>query len=130
VAGRALAICLVASFAYAWLAFAYVAARRARRLGVAWRCVCRGLAVAAAYVGSLFGSFWVITQYWRGYFFDSRIVPVILAVTALAWMSGCAPTITYGEVRRRELFHAMLLAWTIGLALLWRWWARSRVRQD
>ena len=24
-------------------------------------------------------------------------------------------TITYGEVRRRELFHAMLVAWVLGL---------------
>ncbi len=32
---------------------------------------------------------------------------------------------TYGEVRRRELFHAMLVAWVLGLALMWRWWARA-----
>jgi len=41
-------------------------------------------------------------------------------------MSGCASTITYGELRRRELFHAMLIAWVLGLALMWRWWSRPR----
>ena len=41
-------------------------------------------------------------------------------------MTGCASTITYGEVRRRELFHAMLVAWVLGLALMWRWWSRPR----
>ena len=31
----------------------------------------------------------------------------------LAMTSGCASTVTYGEVRRRELFHAMLVAWVL-----------------
>lgn len=119
---------LVGAFCYPWLIFAYAAVRRARRLGMAWRCVGQGLAVAAAYVGSLFASFWAVTEFWRGYFFDPRIIPVLLVASSLMVMEGCAPTITYGEVRRRELFHGMLLAWTIGLALLWRWWARRRPR--
>jgi hypothetical protein len=121
---------LYVTFAYGWLAFAYAALRRARRLGRARRCVCRGLAVAVAYVGSLFGSFWAATEFWRGYFFDPRIVPILLAALGVGLMSGCGQTITYGEVRRRELFHAMLLAWTLGLALLWRWWARSRPKEE
>jgi hypothetical protein len=63
---------------------------------------------------------------WRSYFFDPRVVPLILAAACLAMTTGCASTVTYGEVRRRELFHAMLVAWVLGLALMWRWWSRSR----
>jgi hypothetical protein len=37
-------------------------------------------------------------------------------------MADVSNTVTYGEVRRRELFHAMLVAWVLGLALMWRWW--------
>ena len=33
--------------------------------------------------------------------------------------------LTYGEVRRRELFHAMFVAWVLGLALMWRWWSSA-----
>jgi hypothetical protein len=117
---------VVATLCYGWLVFTAAAVRRARRLGRAWESVRRGLAVAAAFVGSLFGSFWVVTEWWRGFFFDPRIVPVLLAGLSLALVSGCASPVSYGEVRRRELFHAMLLAWTVGLALLWRWWARPR----
>ena len=74
----------------------------------------------------LFGSFWAVTEWWRAFFFDPRVVPVLLVAVRLAAAAcGCGP-VTYGEVRRRELFHAMLLAWTFGLALLWRWWARAR----
>ena len=83
--------------------------------------------MAGGFVGSLFGSFWAATAMWRSYFFDSRIVPLC---------SGNRPrrderlyrTITYGEMRRRELFHAMLVAWVLGLALMWRWWSRPRRR--
>ena len=49
-----------------------------------------------------------------------------LLAVSLAVISGCAGRITYGEMRRRELFHAMLVAWVLGLALMWRWWSRSR----
>jgi hypothetical protein len=62
---------------------------------------------------------------WRAYFFDPRIVRLLLVGVSLAAMSGCG-TITYGEMRRRELFHAMLVAWVLGLALMWRWWCRRR----
>lgn len=116
---------VVATLCYGWLGFAYAAVRRARRSGTAWRSVRRGVAVAAAFAGSLFGGFWAVTQWWRAYFFDTRVFPAVLAALTLAAVcGGCGGTITYGEVRRRELFHAMLLAWTFGLALLWRWGSR------
>ena len=82
--------------------------------------------MAAAFVGSLFGSFWAATSMWRSYFFDARFVPLALLAVGLAVMSGCAAPITYGDMRRRELFHAMLVAWVLGLALMWRWWSRPR----
>jgi hypothetical protein len=53
-------------------------------------------------------------------------MPAILMALCLAVLSGCAAPITYGEMRRRELFHAMLVAWMLGLAFLWRWWSRRR----
>ena len=83
------------------------------------------MAVAVGFVGSLFGSFWAITETWRDYFFDPRIAPALVAATSLVLMSGCA-TRTIGEVRRQELFQAMLISWLLGLALAWRWWSRSR----
>jgi hypothetical protein len=111
------------AIAYGWLPFAWAALRRARRLG---RSLVRGLGFAVGFVGSLFGSFWAITEAWRSYFFDPRIVPALLAAATLALIAGCTPPETYGEVRRRDLFNAMLLAWLLGLALAWRWWSRSR----
>ena len=81
--------------------------------------------MAIGFVGSLIGSFWAITEAWRGYFFDPRIVPALLAASSLPLMAGCGTT-TLGEVRRRDLFGAMLPAWLIGLALAWQWWSRSR----
>lgn len=116
----------IAPLGFGWLVVAWAALRRARRLGRARRSLAKGLGVAVAFVGSLFGSFWAITEAWRGYFFDPRIVPAIVAAASLALMLGCANTETYGEVRRRELFQAMLPAWLLGLALAWRWWSRSR----
>jgi hypothetical protein len=79
-----------------------------------------------AFVGSLFGSFFAITQAWRTYFFDTRIVPLALAAATVALTSGCTSTMTYGELRRRDLFAAMLTAWLLGLAFVWRWWSRRR----
>ena len=89
------------------------------------RALYRGLAVALAFIGSLFGSFWAATSWWRSYFFDNRF-PVLIAAIVLTMTSGCDSPITYGELRRRELFHAMLVAWVLGLALMWRWWGRRR----
>jgi hypothetical protein len=112
--------------AYGWLPIACVALLRARRLGRFGQSLARGLGVAVGFVGSLFGSFWAITEAWRGYFFDPRIIPALLAASTLALMAGCTSPETLGEVRRRDLFQSMLLAWLLGLALAWRWWSRSR----
>ena len=109
-----------------WLWPVWAALRRAARLGRVRRALYRGLSIALAFVGSLFGSFWATTSLWRSYFFDPRVMPLIVMAAVLAISSGCGSTITYGEVRRRELFHAMLVAWVLGLALMWRWWSRRR----
>jgi hypothetical protein len=113
-------------WAYGWLWPAWFALARAGRVGQWKRCFVRGIVMACTFVGSLFGSFWAATAIWRSYYFDSRLVPLLLIAVSLAVMSGCAGTITYGEMRRRELFHAMLVAWVLGLALMWRWWSRAR----
>jgi hypothetical protein len=114
------------TFTNGWLWPGFAAVRRARRIGLAISTIKRGVLVAVGFVGSLFGSFWAITQLWRDYFFDTRIVPVILLMGSLMALSGCASTVTYGEVRRRELFAALLVSWTFGLALGWRWLSRRR----
>jgi hypothetical protein len=122
----AISILLLLLFAYSWIWPALSALRRAARIGQCKQSLVRGIVMAAAFVGSLFGSFWAVTAVWRSYFFDPRIVRLLVVALGLTVMSGCASTITYGEVRRRELFHAMLVAWVLGLALMWRWWSRSR----
>jgi hypothetical protein len=116
----------IGAVGYGWLVVAWAALRRARRLDRFRRSLAKGLAVAIAFVGSLFGSFWAITEAWRDYFFDPRIAPAFVAASSLALMSGCSNTETFGELRRRELFGSMLIAWLLGLALAWRWWSRSR----
>jgi MFS family permease len=120
-------ILLVATLAYGWLWFVWFALRRASSIGRFNRALYRGLAVALAFVGSLFGSFWATTSWWRSYFFDTRF-PLLIAAIVLTMTSGCDSPITYGELRRRELFHAMMVAWVLGLALMWRWWSRRRPR--
>jgi hypothetical protein len=121
---------LLATLSYAWLLPAAAAVRRARRAGPgrAWRAVRRGVGVAIAFVGSLFGTFWAVTEGWRSYFFDPKVFPVVLAALSLCALEGCASNLTYGDVRRRDLFRAMLLAWVFGLALFWLWWSRPRRR--
>jgi hypothetical protein len=121
-----LTIVLVGSLAYGWLFVAIAASRRARRAGRLRQALRKGVALAIAFVGSLIGSFWAITEAWRSYFFDPRVFPVLVALWCAAVTSGCAAPMTYGEVRRGELFQAMLMAWLLGLALLWRWWSRPR----
>lgn len=116
------------TFAYGWLLVAVVALRRARRAGRFRQALGRGLVGALTFVGSLFGSFWAITAYWRSYFFDPRVVPLLVATVGLALMGGCTSTMTYGEMRRGELYRALLMAWLVGLALVWRWWSRPRDR--
>lgn len=125
---RGLLIGVLGSTAYGWLAVASAVLRRARRPGELGRSIRRGLAVALGFVGSLIGSFWAITEVWRGYFFDARVLPILVAASSLALMVGCGATETYGEVRRRELFQSLLMAWLLGLALAWRWWSRPRSR--
>ena len=78
------------------------------------------------FVGSLFGSFWAVTEAWRSYFFDPRVAGMVLGAMSVALIGGCADQPTVGQVHRRELFGAMLMAWVLGLALAWRWWSRSR----
>ena len=124
----ALGTFVVVTLSYAWLWPARAALRRAARIGRLRRTCYQGLSIALAFVGSLFGSFWAATSWWRSFFFDPRLMPLIFVAVALAATSGCGDTITYGEVRRRELFHAMLVAWVLGLALMWRWWSRRRPR--
>lgn len=111
---------------YGWIFVVGAALWRARRLGRFRRALAKGLAAAIGFVGSLFGSFWAITEVWRAYFFDPRIAPVLVAALSVAAMSGCGRTV--GEVRRQELFQAMLTSWLLGVALVWRWWSRSRSR--
>jgi hypothetical protein len=124
--GRAWEVFLVTTLCYAWLVPGAAALRRARRRGRLRPAFQRGLAVMVGFNGSLLGTFWTITRLGRVYFFDRTLVPVVLALAALTTLSGCAGTITYGEVRRRTLFEALLVSWVFGLALLWRWWSRPR----
>jgi hypothetical protein len=122
------AVSIVGVLSYGWLWPAWAAMRRAARLERWRRALFRGFAIAFGFVASLFGSFWAVTAYWRNYFFDARVVPLLAVALGLACLSGCGGTITYGELRRRELFRAMLVAWVLGLALMWRWWSRARPR--
>ena len=57
-------------WAYSWLWPAFAALGRAARIGQWKQTFLRGLFVACAFVGSLFGSFWAATAMWRSYFFD------------------------------------------------------------
>ena len=123
--GWTLFILVFVTFTNAWLWPAIAAIRRARRVGSGMEAFKRGLGVALGFVGSLFGSFWAATQIWRDYFFDGRFVPLLMAMVSMAALSGCGTKVTYGEVRRRELFAAMLVAWTFGLSLAWRWMSRK-----
>lgn len=120
-----LAVAMGAFLGYLWLIPAVAAVRRAKRIGLGWDAFQRGALVALAFVTSLFGGFWAATEAWRGFFFDARAFPVVIACASLALLAGCG-TPTYGEVRRRELFHVMLLSGTFGLALIWRWFSRQR----
>ncbi len=124
--GRALMIVAIGTLSYGWLGLAWRVIRREGRSGRARRALGRGLAVALGFVGSLIGTFWAVTSACRGFFFDPRIMPALLAAGSTFFLSGCANTLSYGEVRRRDLFQAMLTAWLLGLALLWRWWSRPR----
>lgn len=127
-ASKAFIIAVLAIYGYGWLVIAWIALRRAkrqRRLGLAFR---RGVAVAFGFVGSLIGTFWGITSGWRAFFFDTTVVRALLVgALTVTMLSGCA-SVTAGDLRRRELFDALMLAWVIGLALGWRWLSRRRDR--
>jgi hypothetical protein len=119
---------VVATAAYGWLFVAWLALRRARRRGRLLPALARGCITALGFVGSLIGGFWAATEIWRDYFFDSRLARVLRVAAVgltVAGLSGCG-TPTVGDVRRRDLFSAMLTAWVLGLALLWRWWSRRK----
>ncbi|MEO6809094.1 MAG: hypothetical protein ABI353_08265 [Isosphaeraceae bacterium] len=119
---------LGASAAYGWLFWFWLALRRARRRRSFWPTLSRSLVTALGFVGSLIGGFWAATEVWRDYFFDPRLVRVLLFAAfglTLAGLSGCG-TPTVGDVRRRDLFNAMLTAWVLGLALFWRWGSRRK----
>lgn len=122
----AVGLIVFGSLGYGWLIPARAAIRRAGRAGRGREAVRRGLDTMVGFVGSLFGSFWAVTEAWRGYFFDPTVMPIFLAALSLALLSGCTNTLTAGDVHRRELFNAMLMAWVLGLALAWRWWSRPR----
>jgi hypothetical protein len=150
----AAAIIFFGIIAYGWLWPALAALRRAGHIGLLRRALYRGVVTALAFVGSLFASFWAITSAWRGFFFDPRVmptspiqpvahrldgplgfffdprvIPMVAMALSVVLLSGCAAApVTYGEMRRRELFHAMLLAWVFGLALIW-WWSSRRRRK-
>jgi hypothetical protein len=117
---------LVGIIACGWLWPAWASLGRAGRIGLWRRALYRGIVTALAFVGSLFGGFWAITSAWRRFFFDPRVMPMIALAMSAVVLSGCSSTITYGEMRRRELFHAMLPAWVFGLALIWWWSSRRR----
>ncbi len=120
---------LLAVASYGWLVVAIAALVRARRQRGLKRALWRGMLAALAFVGSLIGGFWAATETWRSDFFDSRLVKsLLIAAVGLTVTSGCASTPTVGDVRRRELFRAMLMAWVLGLALAWRWWSRAKTK--
>lgn len=114
---------------YAWIALVVLVLRRACQVGRLWPSIRRGVLTALIFVGSLVGGFWAATEVWRSYFFDPRVISIlILGVVLLPGAVGCAQQETVGDIRRRELFEAMLLAWVLGLALIWRWWSRTGER--
>lgn len=119
---------LAAVFTNGWLIVAWFALRRARRRGQLGRTIGRGLVTAVGFVGSLVGGFWAVTATWRAYFFDpTPFRVVLLAALGAGALGGCGDE-TVGDVRRRELFGAMQMAWAFGLALAWLWWGRPRSR--
>jgi hypothetical protein len=112
--------------AYGWLPVALAAILRARRATRVWHTLRQGIAVAIGFVGSLLGTFWAATSLWRSYFFDATALrAILLAMTFVTLLNGCGPT-TIGDLRRRQFFDALLIAWVIGLALIWRWLSRPR----
>jgi hypothetical protein len=86
------ALCVVA-WSCGWLWPAWATLQRASRVGRPRRAVYWGASVALAFVSSLFGSFWAVTAFWRSYFFDPRVVPLVAVAAGLAVLSGCDSSI-------------------------------------
>ncbi len=126
--GWALLVFLTVTWSYGWLWPAWAALRAG---GANWPVPPRVLPRPRRCAGFRRLALWQFLGghlIWRSYFFDPRVVPLLIVALGLAVTSGCGSTITYGEVRRRELFHAMLVAWVLGLALMWRWWSPTPAR--
>lgn len=125
-----LLIGMVAVAAHGWVVVAAAALVRAWRRGRLLGAIGRGLATALGFVGSLVGGFWAATAAWRSYFFDPTVLgTALLAVLGVTLLGGCAGPMTLGELRRRDLYEKMVLAWVVGLAMLWLWWSRPRPRR-
>ncbi len=119
---------LTLCYAWIWVALPLcIQSRRAGRLGTALR---DGFLTLGIFLATLFGGFWTLTEAFREFFFDKRLAP-FLVLTALSCVAaaGCAAPETLGDVRRRDLFEALLVAWVAGLALIWRWGRRPRRRR-
>lgn len=129
--GEVLMWTFLALASYGWLVIATVGLRRAGREGrEQFRAALRrGLVTALSFVGTLVGGFWAATSYWRDFFFDKTLAPLLLiAALAATAITGCGQP-TLGDLRRRSLFEAMLTAWVLGLALWWLWSSRRRPRR-
>ena len=88
---------VVAWISLSWLLVALAVAPAREAAGSApGRAIVRGLVGAIGFVASLFGTFWAITASWRSYFFDARVVPLLIAAACLCVMPGCQGTVTYG----------------------------------
>ncbi len=66
---------LAAWVSLGWMTVAVATLRRARRAGQIRAAFLRGSILAIGFAGTLFGGYWLITSWWRGYFFDPTIVP-------------------------------------------------------
>ncbi len=87
-----LAAILTLMWSYSWLWPAWAALGGRRGSAVFSRAFYRGLSVALAFVGSLFGSFWAATSLWRSYFFDrTRGAPGPRGDRTLADQRLCQP---------------------------------------
>lgn len=113
------------TYAWTWLIFAVLLLRRAHKIRRFGRSLWQGVVTAVLFAGSLFGTFWAVTETWRTYFFDTRLPTLLIASASVLFLSGCG-TPSLGDLRRQHLFLALLQAWVIALAFAWRWLSRPR----